>query len=69
VAQPQLTILGVTVLTNGNTEFEDEGDNPISSADFFARAPARLVSVDGQLEGTVLVAREIELEGEGSSHD
>jgi hypothetical protein len=69
VAQPQLTILGVTVMTNGNTEFEDEGDNPISSANFFARAPGRLVSVDGRLEGTVLVAREIELEGEGSSHD
>jgi hypothetical protein len=69
VAQPQLTILGVTVLTNGNTEFEDEGDNPISSADFFARAPGRLVSVDGRLEGAVLVAREIELEGEGNSHD
>jgi hypothetical protein len=69
VAQPQLTILGVTVFTNGNTEFEDEGDNPISSADFFARAPGRLVSVDGRLEGAVLVAREIELEGEGNSHD
>jgi hypothetical protein len=64
VAQPQLTILGVTVLTNAGTEFEDEGDGQIGAADFFARAPGELVSVDGRLEGDVLVAREIELEGE-----
>ena len=64
VAQPQLTILGVTVLTNAGTEFEDEGDGEIGAADFFARASGRLVAVDGSLEGDVLVAREIELEGE-----
>ena len=64
VAQPQLTILGVTVLTNAGTEFEDEGDGEIGAADFFARAAGKLVSVDGRLEGDVLVAREIELEGE-----
>lgn len=63
VASPHLTILGVTVMTTGDTEFEDEGDGEIDAADFFARAPGQLVAVDGRLEGTVLVAREIELEG------
>jgi hypothetical protein len=37
-------------------------DLSISAADFFARAPGRLVAVDGRLDGSVLVAREIELE-------
>ncbi|MGQ0835952.1 MAG: DUF5666 domain-containing protein, partial [Gammaproteobacteria bacterium] len=69
VAQPQLTILGVTVMTDANTEFENESDGNISAAEFFARAPGRLVSVDGRLEGTVLVAREIELEGENDFDD
>ena len=69
VAQPQLTILGVTVLTNAGTEFEGEGDEDIGAADFFARAPGRLVSVDGQLEGDVLVAREIGLEGDDDIDD
>jgi hypothetical protein len=69
VAQPQLTILGVTVLTNGNTEFEDEGDDDLGATEFFARAPGRLVSVDGRLDGTVLVAREIELEGDDDHSD
>jgi hypothetical protein len=69
VAEPQLSILGVTVLTNANTEFEDEGDDNLGAAEFFARAPGRLVSVDGQLEGDVFVAREIELEGDDDSDD
>lgn len=69
VAQPQLTILGVTVMTDANTEFENEADANIGADEFFARAPGRLVSVDGRLEGDVLVAREIELEGEDDFDD
>jgi len=69
VVEPQLTILGVIVLTNAGTEFENESDGSISAAEFFARAPGSLVSVDGRLEGDTLVAREIELEGEGDFHD
>lgn len=69
VADPQLTILGVTVLTNADTEFENESDISIGAAEFFAQAQGRLVSVDGRLEGDTLVAREIELEGEGDFHD
>ena len=62
VAQPELRILGVTVQTNAGTEFEGEDDGNISATDFFARAPGRLVAVDGRLDGSALVAREIELE-------
>ena len=69
VAQPQLTILGVTVMTNDDTEFEGEDDGDIGAAEFFAQASGQLVSVDGQLEGAVLVAREIELEGNDDLDD
>ena len=69
VAQPELRILAVSVLTNASTEFKGEDDGSVSAADFFARAPGHLVSVDGRLDGTVLVAREIELEGEDDSED
>jgi len=62
VAAPGLTILGVSVMTNGATEFENEGDMTIDAATFFARAPGRTIHVHGQLQGSVLVAREIELE-------
>jgi hypothetical protein len=62
VAAPGLVILGVNVLVNGATEFEDEADMPIDAATFFARAPGQIVQVHGQLQGSILVAREIELE-------
>jgi hypothetical protein len=62
VSAPGLVILGVSVMTNGATQFENEGDLPIDAATFFARAPGHTVQVHGQLQGSVLVAREIELE-------
>jgi len=62
VAQPQLTILGVTVMTNASTQFESEGDARISADAFFAAAAGRIVKVDGNYQGGVLTAREIEFE-------
>lgn len=62
VAAPGLVILGVTVMTNAATQFENEADMEIDAATFFARAPGRTVQVEGQLQGSVLIAREIELE-------
>lgn len=62
VAQPDFQILGVTVRTDGGTEFQDEADNTISSATFFAAAPNRLVSVDGAAANGGIDADEAELE-------
>jgi hypothetical protein len=62
VADPNLVILGVTVMTDAGTEFEDASDLPITRAQFFAQAPNRLVKAKGALSGTTLVAEEIELE-------
>jgi len=57
VADPEFSILGVTILTTDVTEFDD-----ISRAEFFSDAVGRLVEVEGQLSGQILVAEEIELE-------
>ncbi|HJS21590.1 MAG TPA: DUF5666 domain-containing protein [Steroidobacteraceae bacterium] len=62
VAQPNFTILGVTVETDASTEFEDESDAAISAATFFAQAPGRLVSVSGTALNGAIVAEEAELE-------
>jgi hypothetical protein len=62
VAQPDFSILGVTVQTNAGTDFEDESDAPISAAAFFAQAPGRLVSVSGTTLNGAIVAAEAELE-------
>ena len=61
VADPNFTILGVTVQTNANTDFE-ENDLPILRDDFFNRAPGSLVEAKGQLQGGIIIADEVELE-------
>lgn len=64
VAAPTLTILGVTIQTDGSTEFEDANDQPISAAEFFSQAAAgSLVKADGvETSPTTILAREVELE-------
>ncbi len=54
-AEPQLLILGLTVLTDGGTSLPGG-----SAADFFSSAPGRLVEVQGDFDGTVLLATEVE---------
>lgn len=55
VADPELTILGVTVLTDGATVFEGG-----SAAAFFAAAPGRLVEAKGDVAGLDLLAEQLE---------
>lgn len=62
VAQPDLVILGVTVHTDGGTQFRDVNDAPIDAATFFGQAGDRLVEADGTLENGIIVADEVELE-------
>lgn len=57
LAQPAFTALGVPVLTNGTTEFDD-----MSAADFFANGAGRVVKAKGTLVNGQLVAREVEYE-------
>ncbi len=61
VADPQFTILGVTILTNAGTEFEDD-DTTLTADEFFNQAMGRLVEAEGVLQNDVIVADEVEFE-------
>ena len=62
VANPDLSILGVTIQTNGATEFRDLNDQPITSTVFFGQAQGRLVEAKGTLSNGTIIADEVELE-------
>lgn len=68
--QPQFSILGVTILTNTDTEFE-EGDDDIAADEFFARAAGQLVSVESEVQPVngVLLAEEAEIDGDDDLDD
>jgi len=64
VTNPSFTILGVTITTNGSTQFRDTDDSAISAAEFFSRAVAgTLVKAKGtETSTTTITADEVELE-------
>ena len=62
VSNPDLSILGVTIQTNGATQFEDLNDQPITSATFFGQAQGRLVEAKGTLSNGMIIAEEVDLE-------
>lgn len=64
IAEPSLTILGVTIETNASTEFEDGNEQPISDAEFFSSVQVGdIVELEGtESSDTVIVAEEIELD-------
>ncbi len=64
VTQPSFTILGVTITTNGATEFRDVDDSPISAAEFYSRVAAgTLVKAQGiETSATAITADEVEFE-------
>jgi len=64
VAQPDLEVFGVTVQTNGGTEFEDMSDLSVSAGTFFGLVQVGdLVKARGtEVADRVLVADEVEFE-------
>lgn len=65
VDQPDFTLLGITVRTTAETEFEgDDDDAGLTAAEFFAVAEGRIVEVEGTWDGSVLTAEEVEFEVE-----
>lgn len=64
VANPSFTILGVTITTNGATQFRDTDDSAISAATFFNRVAAgTLVKAKGlETSTTTMTADEVEFE-------
>jgi hypothetical protein len=66
INDPSITILGVTIDTNGATIFRDINDNVISAADFFNQVTTNsLVKAKGsEASDTVITATEVEFEFE-----
>jgi hypothetical protein len=64
VSAPSFTILGVTVTTNGSTQFRDTNGSSISSATFFSQVAAgTLVKAQGtETSATAITADEVQLE-------
>jgi Domain of unknown function (DUF5666) len=64
VADPTLTVLGVTIETNGSTTFQDVDDSPLTAAEFFSRVTAgSLIKADGvETAPSTILADEVELE-------
>lgn len=64
VAAPTITVLGVTIETDGATEFRDVDGSALSQAEFFSRVAAgELVKARGaETSGTTILAEEVQLE-------
>jgi len=62
VNDPDFTILGVTITTSVATIFSDIDGSPLTPAEFFLQASGRLVEASGTLNGSIIVADEIEFD-------
>ena len=62
VADPGFEILGIQIATDSNTDFENNAEQAISAADFFAQALGQLVEVEGLNNGGSILADEVEFE-------
>jgi len=64
VTQPNITVLGVTIMTDAGTEFRDENDAPLSATAFFERlAEGNLVKARGtEAADQVIDADRVEFE-------
>jgi uncharacterized protein DUF5666 len=61
---PSFGILGVTIQTNGGTEFRNSSAGTISADDFFSDPVGRNVEATGTVSGGVFTAREVEFEND-----
>jgi hypothetical protein len=62
VAQPNFTILGVTVATTAQTHFAGPGGSASGATTFFGQAANRVVKVSGTFSNGVLTADHVQIE-------
>lgn len=62
VNEPDFTILGANVMTIGATQFRDITGALVTPAEFFARAQGSLVEASGTLNGSTIIADEVQFE-------
>ncbi len=63
VSAPTLAILGVNVVTDAGTTFDDTSGAAITAAEFFAEAPGLLVDAQGSWDGANFLASKLEIVG------
>jgi hypothetical protein len=61
---PSFTILGVTIQTNGGTQFESSSDGTLSADDFFSEAVGLSVVAKCTVSGGVFTSRDVEFEND-----
>lgn len=62
-SQPDLVILGVSITTDANTEFEDDSDHNLTADSFFAIDLVGLtVEVKGVFDGSILTSSSVEID-------
>jgi hypothetical protein len=61
INDPNFTILGVAIQTNGATRFQDADKMQITASVFFGQAQGRLVEAEGVLSNGMIIADEVEL--------
>jgi hypothetical protein len=61
VAAPNLTVLGVSAMTNAQTQFVGQGSPQEAEASFFIEAPDHVVKLRGALSGSVFVVDRAQL--------
>ena len=62
VAEPNFTVLGVTVTTNAQTHFAGPGGSANGAATFFSQAANHVVTVRGTFSAGVLTADQVQIE-------
>jgi len=62
VASPNLTVLGITVVTSLATQFSGPDGSTLSAAAFFSQAPNKAVKVRGTLSAGVFTADQAQIE-------
>lgn len=63
VSAPTLAILGVNIVSDAATTFEDNSGAAITATEFFAQAPGLLVDANGSWDGVTFLASKLEVVG------
>jgi len=62
INQPELSVMGIAIITNDNTQFEGHDDQSMTVEEFFNQLQVDdLIEIEGSFDGEVFTASEIEM--------
>jgi hypothetical protein len=62
LADPNVTVLGLTINLQGVADFRDANDGPINRAQFFTQAAGRVITLRGRTAGATVIWERAEIE-------